>query len=50
MPLDNKIILDRLRQLGIIAQGKGARSADVITENGFDTIIKESKTKPYGYK
>lgn len=50
MPLNNKVILDKLRQLGIIAQGGGARSADVITEFSFNTIVKESKTKPYGYK
>lgn len=50
MPLDNKVILDRLRQLGIISQGSGARSADEITESNFNIIIKESKTKLYRYK
>ena len=50
MPLSNKIILNRLRELGIIAPGKGALSAEVINESNFELIIKESETKLYGYK
>ena len=50
IPFKNKVILDRLRQLGIVAEGVGPRSGDVLSEFSFDSIIKESQTELYGYK
>lgn len=42
-PLNNKVILNTLREKGIVGQYEGARILDKISENEYNMIIKESE-------